>query len=317
MTATPLLWIDRSTVAELLTTSELRPALERAVMALSDGRSAVPPRIAAVGPDGLLATMPGYLEPDGMAAKVVTVFPGREPSHQGVIVLADSATGTPLALMDAEVITERRTAMTAAIAADALARPDADVLTIVGAGAQGHAHVEAFGPIRPWREVRVVSRTRNKATVLAAEARFALGADVTINEFDGFADAVRGASVVALCTHADDPVVEADWIDAGTHVSSVGSLAELPNELVGKHLTVDQMGAVTAPPPAGAIELQGLDPSGVVEIGSLLADPALGRSSAEQITVYKSTGHAVQDIAAAQVVYAAAIAAGRGVELDR
>lgn len=307
-----LLIISREEVSELLTPERLRPALEGALRAQSAGQANVPPRIAAVGPNGLLATMPGYLADVGMAAKLVSVFAGSDPSHQGVIVVVDPETGTLRSIMDAEIITERRTAMTAAIAADVLARADASVLTIVGSGAQGHAHVAAFGALRSWDEIRVVSRSKNKATVLAAEARFAFGPEVTISEFDHFESAVSGSDVVALCTHADDPVIQADWVDDGTHVSSVGSLTELPSELLGNHLTVDQLGAVTDAPPAGAIELQGLDPRTVVELGSLLADRSLGRVDAEQITVYKSTGHAVQDIAAGHVVLDAAIGAGIG-----
>ncbi len=307
-----LRFINHAQVSELLTLDLLRPALEAALVAQSQGRANVPPRIAATAPAGLLATMPGYLDGVGLAAKIVTVFPGSTPSHQGLVMLADSSTGRPLAIMDAEVLTERRTAMTAAIAADRLARTDASVLTIVGAGAQGHAHVKAFGPLRRWREIRIVSRTRNRSTVLAAEARFTFGPEVTIDEFDGFEEAVQGADVVALCTHADDPVIHPSWVGEGTHVSSVGSMAELPLGLVGPGIVVDQVGAVTAPPPAGAAELQGMDPADVVELGVLLADPSLGRRSDQQITVYKSTGHAVQDIAAARVIFDAAIEAAIG-----
>ena len=310
-----LRFINRGQVSELLAPEVLRPALEAALRALALGEADVPPRIAAYATDGLLATMPGHLDGVGLAAKVVTVFPGNTPSHQGVIVLADASTGTPLAIIDAEVITERRTAMTAAIAADRLARDDAQVLTIVGAGAQGHAHMQAFGPLRAWSEVRVVSCRRNSATVLAAEARFGFGPEVTINEFDRFEEAVAGADVLALCTHAADPVIDPGWLSPGTHVSSVGSRAELPDALVRPGVVVDQLGAVTAPPPAGAIELQHIPVADVVELGALLDDASLGRQTEHQVTVYKSTGHAVQDIAAARVVFDAAVAAGVGTML--
>lgn len=310
-----LRWITRAQVAELLTPELLRPALEAAVAAQSKGRADVPPRIAAVGPHGLLAAMPGRLDEVGMAAKVVSVFPDSDPSHQGVVVLVDPETGGLLSIMDAEVITERRTAMTAAIASDLLARTDADVLTIVGAGAQGHAHVHAFGRLRSWRRIRIVSRDRNRATVLAAEARFTFGPEVTIDEFDGFEDAVRGADVVALCTHSEHAVIDPKWIAPGAHVSSVGSLAELPADLVRPGLVVDQIGAVTASPPAGAIELQGLDPADVVELGALITDPTKGRIDSDQITVYKSTGHAVQDLASARVVFDSAVRSGTGTML--
>jgi ornithine cyclodeaminase/alanine dehydrogenase-like protein (mu-crystallin family) len=260
--------------------------------------------------------MPGHLEGVGLAAKIVSVFPDSDPSHQGIVLLVDTESGRPLSIMDAEVITERRTAMTAAIAADLLARVDAQVLTIVGAGAQGHAHVRAFGALRPWREIRIVSRTRNRSTVLVAEVRSGFGPAVTVDDFDDFEHAVRGADVVALCTHADDAVIDPAWIGTGAHVSSVGSLAELPAGLVGPGMVVDQLGAVTVPPPAGAIELQGLDSADVVELGALISDPARGRIGDQQTTVYKSTGHAVQDIAAARVVFDAASRAGKGTTLS-
>ena len=311
-----LRFINRAQVSELLTLDRLRSALEAALVAQSEGRANVPPRIAAVAPAGLLATMPGHLDDVGLAAKIVTVFPGSKPSHQGLVMLADPSTGRPLAIMDAEVITERRTAMTAAIAADLLARIDATVLTIVGAGAQGHTHVQTFGPLRPWREIRIVSRTRSAARSCAAEARSVFGPGIAIEEFDAVEDAVRGADVVALCTHADDPVIDPSWVGEGTHVSSVGSMAEVPLGLVGPGLVVDQVGAVTAPPPAGAAELQGMGSADVIELGSLIADPSLGRGGDQQITVYKSTGHAVQDIAAARVVFDQAIAGGVGALVD-
>ena len=152
--------VDAVQVAELLEPAALRAALEDAMEGLSAGRADVPPRIGAATGSGILGAMPGYLEGVGLAAKLVSVFPENidVPSHQGLIALFDDATGTPLAIMDAQVITERRTAMTAAIAADLLANDDADVLTIVGGGAQAVAHAQAFTPLRPWREVRVHNR---------------------------------------------------------------------------------------------------------------------------------------------------------------
>lgn len=307
--------IDADQVRELLTPEQLRTALESALVAQTEGKADVPPRIMAAAPNGLLAAMPGYLEGVGLATKLVSIFPGNTdlPSHMGVIAYFDVETGVPLAIMDAEVITEDRTAGTAAIAADLLARPDAEVLTIVGAGAQGRAHIAAFGPLRAWREIRIVSRTKRKATVLAAEARFGFDAEVTISDHDEFESAVRGAAVVALCTHANEAVIQAEWVGPGTHVSSVGSQAELPAGLVGVGpLAVDHLGAITTPPPAGAIEIQHVDPSSAVELGALIAGVGQGRTKPDQITVYKSTGHAVQDVAAARLVYDLAVAADVG-----
>ena len=131
---------------------------------------------------------------------------------------------------------------------------------------------------------------------------------------DAMAEALDGADVVALCTHADQAVIDPTLIGPGVHVSSVGSQAELPLELAdGDNLVVvEWRGAVSESPPAGAAELQHLDPAVVVEIGELLAGRAEGRADDDQITVYKSTGHAVQDVAAAALVHRAAVEAEVG-----
>jgi ornithine cyclodeaminase/alanine dehydrogenase-like protein (mu-crystallin family) len=151
-------------------------------------------------------------------------------------------------------------------------------------------------------------------SAMDASAPAYFGDDVDVSAaFDIVAEAVIGAQVVALCTHSDAPVIEAGWVGDGTHVSSVGSRIELPAELVeAVRVVVDHLGAVTSPPPAGAVELQGRGPSDVVELGSLVAGTASGRSTEDEVTVYKSTGHAVQDLAAAALVLAKAEAAGVG-----
>ncbi len=312
--------LNADQVTSLLDAAALRVSLEEALIAQSAGQASVPPRIAAETPYGLLAAMPGYSAAHGgvLAVKLVSVFPGNRskglPSHMGLIALFDEETGTLLSIMDAEIITRMRTAGTAAIAADLTARQDADILTIVGAGAQGKAHVHAFGTIRVWREIRFVNRNQPAAVVLAAEAKALLGTNVSIvSDYEHFELAVRGSSLVALTTHAGSAVIDGAWIGPGCHVSSVGSSAELPTRLVGAGpLVVDHHGAVTSAPPAGAEEIQHVDPESVIELGELLAGSKVARTSPEQITVYKSTGHAVQDLAAAQLVYRAALEANIG-----
>ena len=313
---TSIRFLSAAQVRGLLEPIELRSALEAALIAQSQGHADVPPRIAAAAPLGLLAAMPGFLqsgEQGVLATKLVAIFPDNVdvPSHQGVIVYFDASTGTPMAVMDAEVVTEDRTAMTAAIAADRLASAEASVLTIVGAGAQGRAHLRAFAELRPWAEIRVVSRDQARARALVDDGS-RLGTDVAISAPTELDAAVRTADVVTLCTHAGEAVIDADWVTAGAHLSSVGSQAELPRVLVGVGpLVVDHLGAVTTPPPAGAVELQGVDPGSVIELGALLAG-APGRTSRDEITVYKSTGHAVQDLAAAELVHNRAVARAIG-----
>lgn len=311
---TELRILNAEQVESLLDPTELRQALTDAMIGLSSGRADVPPRIGTRTAAGLLLSMPGYLEDVGLAAKLITVFPDNVdvPSHQGVIVLLDHRTGTPLALMDAEVISGARTAMTAAIAADHLARTDAETLTIIGGGAQALSHAAAFATLRPWAEVRAVNRSQPAATVVAGAAREAGAMTATV--YDDFRTAVTGSDVIALCTHADRAVIDPSWVDPGAHVSSVGSQPELPPQLaVPGSVVVEWRAAVTTPAPAGAAELAHLDPDAVTELGELLQDGSLGRTDDAQITVYKSTGHAVQDVAAAALVHRAAVATGTGV----
>ena len=284
---------------------------------LSAGRADVPPRVAARAPNGLLAAMPGYLDGVGLAAKLVSIFPNNSdmPSHQGLIALFSIETGSPLAILDAEVITEARTAMTAAIATDLLARPDATILTIVGGGAQARAHVEAFASLRPWTEVRIVNRTLSGAEDVARRARHA-GLTGARAVADG-GEAVAEADVVALCTHAEDAVIDPATLRPGCHVSSVGSMAELPISLATADVVVvEWRDSVVVPPPAGAAELQGLSPDQVIELGDLIAGRAIGRRDDTQISVYKSTGHAVQDVATARLVYDEAVRADIGITIE-
>ena len=280
----------------LLDVDQLLDALERAFVEVSAGRASVPPRIAAFSEHGLLGAMPGYV--DGvLAAKLVTLFPGHEPSHQALIAVFDAETGTPTAVMDGTHITAVRTGGGSAVATRALARDDARVLTILGAGVQGRSHLDAVGRVRDFQEVRIASRNPEHARAFAEES----GA----TPVDTFEEAVAGADVVCACTSAAEPVLRRDWLDPGTHVTSVGSSMdgpELDRETITAGLLVIESRVAFQPPPAGSHELQGLDPSSAVELGEVLSGTHPGRTSADEITVYKSMGHAVEDAAAAALV---------------
>jgi alanine dehydrogenase len=194
------------------------------------------------------------------------------------------------------------------VAAGALARPDAAVLAILGAGVQGRSHLEAFPLVRDFREIRVASRTPGRAEALAQRHPAA-------RAVVGFEEAVAGADVVACCTDAREPILLPGWLAPGAHVSSVGGTfgPELDPAVVrAGRVFVEWRGAVTSPPPAGAHDLQGLDPATVTEIGEVLAGTSPGRTALDQLTVYKSTGHAVEDAAAADLVYRRAVEAGAG-----
>jgi alanine dehydrogenase len=308
-----MLVLTRADVEELLDLDELMGALARAHEELSSGAVSMPPRIAALTADGLLGAMPAYLPSAGLGCKLVTLFPHNtdRPTHQAAIVLFDPENGSPVALMDGTYITATRTAAAAALAARLLARADAKVLAIIGTGVQARTHARAFAPVRDWAEIRIAGRDPDKTAALAAE----LDARAT-----SFEDAVRGADVVAAATHSADPVVLAEWVAPGTHVSSVGYNApgsELDPELVlAATIVVESRDSSFAPPPGGAPELAGVDPALVAELGELVNGTRRGRATPVEITLYKSVGVAVQDLAAAALVLAAAREREVGLEIE-
>jgi ornithine cyclodeaminase/alanine dehydrogenase-like protein (mu-crystallin family) len=311
-----LLYLNRADVEHLLEVDAMLEVLADALISLSSGVTSAPPRSAArVDGRGLLGVMPGYIPGVALETKLVSVFPGNDdlglPSHQALIALFDEGTGAPVALMDGTYITAIRTGGTAAVAARVLARDDAAVLAILGAGVQGWSHLETFPHVRDFKEIRIASRNPERATELAARHPRALGVA-------SFEDAVRDADVVACCTDAREPMLRREWLKPGAHVSSVGGTfgPELDQETIhAGRIFVEWRGAVTNAPPAGAHELQGLDPEEVTEVGEVLAKKKPGRQSAAEITVYKSTGHAVEDAATARLVYDRARARGVGVRL--
>jgi alanine dehydrogenase len=256
-----MLVLNRAEVEELLDLDELVGALARAHAELSAGEVSMPARIAAFARDGLLGAMPAYLPSAGLGCKLVTLFPGNTDrhTHQAAIVLFDPENGSPLALMDGTYITATRTAAAAALATRLVAREDAKVLAIIGTGVQARSHARAFAHIRDWSEVRVAARDAAKAQALADEvgARFAAS----------YEEAVRGADVIAATTHAAEPVVRAEWVAPGAHVSSVGyntDGSELDPALVrAATIVVESRDSSFAPPPGGANELIGIDPASV------------------------------------------------------
>jgi alanine dehydrogenase len=310
-----MLVLAQAEVRRLLDLDLVIDSLERAFVDLSAGRASVPPRTAAhVQGRGLLGAMPGYLN-GVLETKLVSVFPDNHaaglPTHQALIALFDDQTGSPLALMDGTAITAVRTGAASAVATRALAREDARVLAVLGAGVQGRSHLAAITRVRDFVEVRIASRNRAHAEELAGE----LGADV----FGSFEGAVRGADVVCACTDAGEPVVRGGWLVGGEHVTSVGASsegAELDRETVQAGLLVVESRVAFEPYPAGAHELQGLDPKAAAELGEVLAGIRAGRTSPEQITVYKSMGHAIEDASAAGLVYRRALELGVGTEVE-
>ena len=312
-----LLYLSRRDVERLLDVDALLEALGKALVVFSSGIASVPPRAGArVGDRGILGAMPGYVPGIALEVKLVSVFPANHhrglPSHQGLIMVFDEDTGSPLAVMDATYITAIRTGGTAAVAAGLLARDDASVLAILGAGVQGGSHLATFPRVRKFKEIRVASRDPATARELVARHPGAVFAE-------SFEAAVRGADVVACCTDAREPILKREWLKPGAHVSSVGGTwgPELDAATIeAGRVFVEWRGAATNPPPAGAVELQGMDAASLTEVGEVLAGTRPGRQSRDEITIYKSTGHAVEDAAAARLVYDRAKEEGAGVSLS-
>jgi ornithine cyclodeaminase/alanine dehydrogenase-like protein (mu-crystallin family) len=310
-----LLVLSQAQVRELLDRDALFDALRAALKALSAGTASVPARGAATTEHGLLAAMPGFVPGHGLAAKLVTYFRDNEtlgvPAHQALVTVHDPLTGTPLAVMDGTFLTAVRTATSAAVAAVALARPGATTLAVIGAGVQGASHLDAFTRgFRTVTDVRVASRSRARAESVAAGHPVA-------RVVDSFEDAARGADLVALCTDADEPVVRHAWLSPGTHVSSVGSGHEVdPTTVDVAAVFVESRAVATSPFPAGSRELGGRDPQSVTEVGEVLLGTRPGRTDDAQVTLYKSMGHAVEDVAAATLVYDAAVRSGAGTRLS-
>jgi len=315
--ARDLLVLSQADVERLLDLDELIEALARAFPEASAGRASVPPRVAARTGHGLLGVMPGYLPGAGLESKLVAVFPSNHerglPSHLALIALFDEETGRALALMDGTHITAMRTAAASALSARLLARPEARVLAILGAGVQGRSHLAALPRVRDFHEVRIASRNRDHAAALASTFASA-------RPMSAFEEAVSGADVVCCCTDAAEPVLSYSWLTPGAHVTSVGASTagpELDPDTVRQGRLFVEARVAFSPPPAGCAEFDGLDPAIATELGEVLSGSAPGRTSASEITVYKSMGHAVEDAAAARLVYDRALreSAGRRVPI--
>jgi alanine dehydrogenase len=246
--------------------------------------------------------------------KVVTLFEDNAargiPAHLATIALYNGETGQCRAFMDGTYITALRTSAAAALACDLVARENARVLAIVGAGVQGEHHLATFPRVRGFEDIRIASARLEGAERLAAQDRRARA--VATAEA-----AVRGADVVALTTNSARPVIEPGWVAPGTHVSSVGYRppdGELPRELARTASLYVETRAAFEPPPVGCAELQGVTDG--AELGEVLNGSRPGRTDAGEITVYKAMGHVAEDIAAAELVYAAARREGAGTVVE-
>jgi ornithine cyclodeaminase len=326
-----MLVLSRGEVQELLDLDALIDALGDAMADLSAGRASVPDRIAALVPDrdALLAAMPGYVPSLGaLVSKLVSLFPRNAgssvPTHQAVIVVFDPETGSPVALLDGTEITAVRTGACSALSVRLLAREDASVLAVLGTGVQARSHARAVVRVRPLSRIVIAGRDRRKADALVTELVADL--DVAVSAVDSYREALEHADIVCATTHALEPVVRRGWLAPGSHVTSVGynpAGRELDDQTVIDALVcVESRRAALAPVPAGSNDLTQPIRDGLItpehvhaELGELASGTKPGRTSAEQITLYKSVGVAVQDAAAAALVLAKAREVGAGHQL--
>jgi ornithine cyclodeaminase/alanine dehydrogenase-like protein (mu-crystallin family) len=316
-----LLVISREEVAAHLSYDDCIPLMRRAMIALSSGETRQLLRsIIDLAQGRMFGLMPGAMDEGPFGAKLISIFPGlaNAPSHQGAMMVFDPVGGAPVCLIEAGELTAIRTASASAAATEALARSDASRLFILGTGEQAWRHIEAIARVRTLEEVVIWGRSEEKSRALAARSRDELG--LNSNVAGDVQLAVARADIVCTVTAAAEPLLLGAWVRPGTHLNIVGSSragpAEIDNELVAKSRffadhreSVLRQGAeFLNAKSAGQIG----DDHIVGEIGDVFAGSLEGRRAPDEITLYKSLGNIVQDLAAGWHLYEAALEKGFG-----
>ena len=320
--------ITQQQVTELLPMADCVDLMDRTLRTLARGGAILPLRTMLRLPEGrgIFGSMPSYLDPpDAIGLKAITVFPGNEgtrfDSHQGVVLLFEAKHGSLAAILDASSVTAIRTAAVSGVATRALARPDAGDVAILGSGVQAHTHLDAMAVARPLRRVRVWSRNPASVDKFVASARTRHA--VPIEAAASAEAAVRGADIICTVTSARTPVVERRWVADGAHINAVGSSVagsrELDSDTVAAaRVYADRRESIMAeggdfliPKAEGRFGDEHL----VGEIGELLEGRIPGRTGRE-ITLFKSLGIAIEDLAAAHFVTERAAAWGIGTLFD-
>lgn len=306
-------FLDADAVRAALPMPALLDAVEAAYRDAAMGRDHSPVRSRVALPGGDLLLMPGVREgATGASVKLVTVMPGNParglPTIHAIVAWFDAQTGEPLALLDGATVTAMRTGAASGVGTRLMARPDASVLAVFGVGAQAPWQVRAVMAARPIRELRVYARRPGPRADFAQAMASELGPDVRVVDAPSAEAAVRGADVICCATTSLEPVFDADWVSPGTHVNGVGAyrldMRELPSGIFGRAacVAVDERAAALeeAGDLVAAINSGDLAEDGFVEIGSLEPDWA-SRRDPSAITVFKSVGLAIQDVAAAEL----------------
>lgn len=316
---TKILILNEHEVERLLTMRECIGVMEKALASLARGEVHNPLRqaIRAPGANGLLGLMPSFRggETPLYGLKEVCVFPGNPArgldTHLGAVLLHSGETGQLLAVINASAVTAIRTAAVSAVATRLLAREDARSLAIIGAGVQGRTHLEAIPLVRNIDDVRIVSRTRAKAEALAGKG---------VRVVDSVEEAVRGADIIVAVTSSREPVIRREWIADGVHINAAGSSIASARELDGptvaaaslfidrRESTVNESGDYLFALREGAIGEDHIR----AEIGDILIGKAAGRTSPDEITLFKSLGLGVEDLFSAEFLFEKAQKEGAG-----
>ncbi len=329
--------LDDDAVRAALDPVACRAAMTEALVAEATGEASYPLRsvFAPADAGGFLGLMPAHRA--GAAAafglKAVCIMPANPArgldAHQGLVALFDGETGVTSAVLGGSAITEIRTAAVTAAATDALARRDAAVLAILGAGVQARAHLTALAGVRRWREVRIAGRSTGSAAALAAQA-FSLVGDslagdaVTVRDAGSVQAAVAGADVVVCATSAREPVLQRAWLSEGAHVNAVGASSQHARELdvatvAAASLFVDSRESLEAEALEYRLAVQegAVDGSAHVRasLGEVLAGRHPGRGRADELTLFRSLGVGIEDLVAAQLTVTRARELGLGVEV--
>lgn len=319
-----LLVLAHDDVKRLLPMEDCIELMAEVLADLSRGRAWQPLRFVVRPPEetSLMGLMPAHRSAPLAAygLKAVCIFPGNPARgldmHQGGVLLFDGETGEPRALVNASAVTAIRTAAVSAVATRALARPDARELAVLGSGVQARSHLEAMAKVRPFERARVWSRTPDHAQAFASEAE----APFPVEAVGSAEAAVRCADVVVTVTSAREPIVTREWLADGAHVNAVGSSIPTTRELDAATVSAAALFADSRDSLVNesgdylfAVKEAGIGADHVrAELGEVLTGSRDGRRSAQELTVFKSLGLAVEDLAAAEHAYARASAAGAG-----
>jgi alanine dehydrogenase len=321
-----VLILNQREVEQLLPMRKCIELMEDALASLARGEVILPLRPVLRIPDSpnAFALMPAYSRSlQAIGTKLITVFPGNHgtelDSHQGAVLLFDGERGSLLAMMDATSITAIRTAAVSGLATRLLARDDAETLAILGSGAQASTHIKAMMAVRQFKNVRVWSRNPDHARALASRAGWSHDAVARDAK-----SAVRDADVVCTVTASREPVLRGEWLRPGTHVNAVGAslptARELDTDAVRRarvfvdrrESALNEAGDLLIPMTEGAISADHI----VAEIGELLTGSAVGRQNDKEVTLFKSLGLAVEDLASARYLYGRARGERAGTWVD-